>query len=105
MSFGEIIGLYYIFIFIFVGIIGSIFLLGNADEFNLEMSFVKTVFMHQYVVYTLVKDNISMFGIIILEIFVTISVWFLNVIIFVVACGILILWAICFLFSIIFARQ
>lgn len=105
MSFGDVIGLYYIFIFIFVGIIGSILLLVNADEFNLEMSFIKTVFMYQFAVYEMVKDKVNTVGIIILEILVTFSVWFLNIILFILACGTLILWVICFLFSIIFARK
>lgn len=96
-------GLYYLFIFIMVGVIGSLLIMLNYD-IELDNP-LKYIFMYQYVVYDLVKDSINVIGIILLEIFVTFSVWFLNIIIAMIIIVMYIFCAIYRLFFFIFKKR
>lgn len=99
----EVLEMYYAFIFIFVGVLGSIVMIDFYDE--IHGSIIKTVFMYQYAVYELTKDKLNEFGILILETITTLSVWFLNVIIFIIICLYHILRLICKLFYLIFKKR
>ena len=99
----NILAIYYLFIFIMAGIIGTPFIL---LEYEVEIDNpIKTIFMYQYAIYEMVKDRVNIFGIILLEAFVTFSVWFLNIIVFIVIIVGCILWAICMLFLVIFKKR
>lgn len=78
----TILGIYYLFVFIFVGWIGSISI---TSDYNIDSAF-KTIFMYQYAIYEYNKDDLNIAGIIILEVLTTLSVWFLNVAIFLFVC-------------------
>ena len=81
MNILQILQLYYLFVFVFVGIGGSLILL---DEGLLhERNKLKIIFMYQYAVYQLSKDKLNAAGILILETITTLSVWFLNVLVIV----------------------
>jgi hypothetical protein len=80
----DIIMLYYLFVLIFVGIGGSLTVVSDFDI--LSQSMLKQIFMYQYVVYKLASEHLNLAGIIILEILTTLSVWFLNIIIFLFIC-------------------
>lgn len=99
----NILGIYYLIVFVFVGICGSLFAIDECDI--LSKSILKKIFMYQYAVYEIAKDDINLVGIIILEILVTFSVWFLNVIIFVIICLYYLLAAICKLFYFVFKKR
>lgn len=99
----EALLVYYIFVFVFAGVIGSLVL---VNEFDLpEEGFLKTVFMYQYAVYMCAKDEINIAGIIILEILTTFSVWFLNIIIVIIYSLIYALMLVCNMFYFIFKRR
>lgn len=97
-------GFYYLFVFIIVGIMGSSSILLNSDEFGLDNP-IKYILMYQYAVYEMVKDKINIVGIILLETFVTFSVWFLNIIIASIIIIFYILYVICLLFLLIFKKH
>lgn len=99
----NILGIYYLLVFLLVGIAGSITAMDNFDVMSGNK--LKLIFMYQYMVYELAKGNLNIAGIIILEIFTTFSVWFLNVIIFVVICLYYVLLAICKVFYFIFKKR
>lgn len=99
----NIIFAYYLFIFLFVGVLSSIVIALEWDDL-FEHKFV-LIFMYQYAIYALTKDRLNIVGIIILEILATASVWFLNVIIFICVCFYYIVWAICRLFYLFFKKR
>lgn len=99
----DMLGIYYILVFALVGICGSLFAVNECDI--LSQNIFKQIFMYQYAVYEIAKDNINLAGIIILEILTTFSVWFLNVIVFIVICLYYILLAIWKLFYFIFKKR
>lgn len=99
----DIILAYYLFIFLFVGVLGSIVIALEWDNL-FEHKFV-LIFIYQYAIYALTHDKLNIVGIIILEILVTVSVWFLNVIIFICVCFYYIVWAICRLFYLFFKKR
>jgi hypothetical protein len=80
----DIIMLYYLFVFIFVGI--GVSLTAVSDFDILSQSMLKQIFMYQYVVYKLASEHLNLAGVIILEVLTTLSVWFLNIIIFIFIC-------------------
>lgn len=80
----NLIMFYYLFVFIFVGIGVSLAAVGDFDI--LSQSGLKQIFMYQYIVYKLASEHLNLAGVIILEILTTLSVWFLNIMIFVVIC-------------------
>lgn len=80
----SILQLYYLFVFIFVGIGGTMTAVSDFDL--LSQSMLKQIFMYQYVVYKLASEHLNLAGVIILEIITTLSVWFLNIIIFIFIC-------------------
>ena len=96
-------GLYYLFIFIMVGVVGSLSIILNYD-IELDNP-LKYIFMYQYVIYDIVKDSINVVGIILLEIFVTFSVWFLNIIIAMIIIVLYIFCIICGLFFFAFKKR
>lgn len=104
----DIIFAYYFFIFVIVGLLGSLFISmeGNVYDDNRILSdlseFIKCVFMYQVDAYKELNKEINIIGIVILEILITISVWFLNVMIFLCLIIVLILKMICNLFLTVF---
>ena len=84
MNILQILQLYYLFVFVLVGIGCSLHLLDNGLLY--EKNKLKLIFMYQYAVYQLAKDDLNVAGILILEIITTFSVWFLNILILVVMC-------------------
>ena len=80
----KILQLYYLFVFVFVGIGASLSLLDEGLLY--EKNKLKIIFMYQYTVYQLAKDDLNAAGILILEIITTLSVWFLNILILVFMC-------------------
>lgn len=99
----DILLIYYSFVLVLVGVIGSLTILADFDI--LEENLLKIIFMYQYVVYELSKENLNIFGIIILEIITTFSVWFLNILIVVAICVYYVLWTVCKLFYFIFRKR
>lgn len=99
----KILQLYYLFVFIFIGIGASLHLLDNGLLY--EKNKLKLIFMYQYAVYQLAKDDLNAAGILILEIITTFSVWFLNILILVVMCLWYILSAIWDLFYFVFKKR
>ena len=102
MDIVSILGLYYLFVFVLVGIGGSLALI-NDDVLNGNK--LKLIFMYQYAVYQLAKDDLNIIGILILEIITTFSVWFLNILILVFMCLWYILSAIWDLFYFCFKKR
>ena len=84
MNILQILQLYYLFVFVFVGIGASLHLLDTGLLY--EKNKLKLIFMYQYAVYQLAKDNLNTAGILILETITTLSVWFLNILILVFMC-------------------
>lgn len=80
----DLVMLYYLFVLIFVGIGASLTAIGDFDI--LSQSRIKQIFMYQYIVYKLASERLNLAGVIILEIITTLSVWFLNIIIFIFIC-------------------
>ena len=78
----KILQLYYLFVFVFVGIGASLHLLDTGLLY--EKNKLKLIFMYQYAVYQFAKDNLNAAGILILETITTLSVWFLNILILVI---------------------
>lgn len=108
MNVFEIIKNYYFFVAILVGVVGSLAISISDEIYEMDLvltdkkEFVRCIFMYQFAVYYLLKGKINKAGMIILEIFVTLSVWFLNVIVFAFLLALLILRGICCLFWLIF---
>ncbi len=103
---------YYAFIFVVVGFPGTL-VIGLCEEvFDFEEclrnkhDFVRCVLMYQYAV-AIILDmyGINKVGISIVEILTTLSVWFLNIIIFAILCFLFVLKGICYLFWIIFRKK
>ena len=102
---------YYFFIFVFVGIFGSLIVCLNESTFDdnnifsNKHEFIRCVFMYQISAYQFLSEEINTVGIVILEILITASTWYLNVIIFGILIIILILKAICHMFYIVFRKR
>ena len=103
MSLINVFGLYYLFCFVLIGIGGSLVLTSDFDE--LFENKLKLIFMYQYALYKITEDKLNLVGIIILEILLTLSVWFLNVLIFVILCIWYVISAIWNLFYFIFKKR
>ena len=103
MNILQILQLYYLFIFVFVGIGASLYPLDTGLLY--EKNKLKLIFMYQYAVYQLAKDNLNAAGILILETITTLSVWFLNILILVILCAWYILSAIWDLFYFVFKKR
>lgn len=103
MNILQILQLYYLFVLIFIGIGRSLHLLDNGLLY--EKNKLKLIFMYQYAVYQLAKDDLNAAGILILETITTFSVWFLNILIIVVMCLWYILSAIWDLFYFCFKKR
>lgn len=99
----DLLGIYYILVFVLAGICGSLFAMDECDI--LSQSIFKQIFMYQYAVYQIVKEDLDIVGIIILEILTTFSVWFLNIIIFIIICLYYVLLAVWKLFYFIFKKR
>jgi hypothetical protein len=99
----KILQLYYLFVLIFIGIGASLHLLDNGLLY--EKNKLKLIFMYQYAVYQLAKDDLNAAGILILETITTLSVWFLNILIIVIMCLWYILSAIWDLFYFCFKKR
>lgn len=101
---------YYFFIFVFIGYVGTFAISISDLVFEIESvlksksDFIRCVFMYQFAVYELLSDCINTKGIIILEIITTLSVWFLNIIVFLLLVTLSILKNICILFYKLFNR-
>ena len=98
----NILQLYYLFVLVIVGI-GCSLILINDDL--LHENKLKLIFVYQYAVYQLTKDELNKIGILILEIITTFSVWFLNILILIVMCAWYILSAVWDLFYFIFKKR
>lgn len=107
----ELIFIYYIFILIFVGFIGTLciisddFIYESGGELSSKKNFIRCIFMYQFALWEYLSEEINMAGMIILEILVTLSVWFLNIIIFFCLLFLLIMKGICLLFYAIFKKK
>lgn len=110
-NFLKIIADCYILINIIVGVIGSMVISLSDEIYEMDLvltdknEFVRCVFMYQFTVYELLKDEINKTGIIILEVLTTLNVWFLNVLIFAVTVFLRIVKLICHLFWLIFRKR
>ena len=98
----NILQLYYLFVLVIVGI-GCSLILINDDL--LHGNKLKLIFVYQYTVYQLTKDELNKIGILILETITTFSVWFLNILILIVMCAWYILSAVWDLFYFIFKKR
>lgn len=102
---------YYVFIFVAVGVIGGLTI--NLDGTVYEVDdvltdkhdFIKCVFMYQVASYQFLREEINVCGIVILEILITASVWFLNIMVLGILIILLILKAICHMFYIVFRKR
>jgi hypothetical protein len=103
MNILSILQLYYLFVFVLVGIGASLHLLDTGLLY--EKNKLKLIFMYQYAVYQLAKDNLNAAGILILETITTLSVWFINVLIIVIMCLWYILSVIWNLFYFVFKKR
>ncbi len=110
-NFLLVLGVYYVFVLIFVGFIGSL-LISAEDICEIEdclknkQDFIRCIFMYQYTVAILLDEyGINKVGIVIVEILTTFSVWFLNVLIFAVLCFGLLLKGIGYLFWLVFRKR
>lgn len=99
--------LYYIMVLVFVGIGGSLAIIEYRDIMppSGKVNYLKLIFMYQYTVYRLSKDNINIIGIILLEILTTFSVWFLNIFIIILICVYYIGLFICRAFYFVFRKR
>lgn len=107
----DLLLLYYIFIFCFIGVICSLPIAAQEEVCDIDKvlisadNFVKCIFMYQIFVWKLLHKDINAVGIILAEILVTASVWFLNIGISLILIGALIIkhgWR---LFCIIFKKK
>ena len=78
--------LYYMLTTIIASIASLTILLDNKympseDVFGSKKGFLQNVFLYQFAIWKAVKDDINIIGIIILEILVTFSVWFMNILV------------------------
>ena len=102
---------YYFFIFVAVGVLGSLVInldgtIYEVDDILIDKhDFIKCVFMYQVASYQFLREEINFCGIVILEILITASVWFLNIMVFSILIIILILKAICHMFYIVFRKR
>lgn len=103
--------IYYTFVFIFIGFIGTFSISISDSIFELDsvliskQDFKRCVFMYQYSVYELLSDYINKKGIVILEILTTLNVWVLNIFVFLLLVTLLILKNICILFYKLFNKE
>lgn len=101
----------YIFINLLVGALGSLVISVSDETYEMDLvltdknEFVRCIFMYQFAVYELLKDEINKTGIIILEILTTLSVVFLNVFIFAIIIFLFAIKMICYLFWIAFRKR
>ena len=98
-----LIGLYYVFVLVFIGIGGTLDAIYSYDILSKGM--LKTIFMYQYAVYQLAKEHINLAGIIILEIITTLSVWPLNIIVLIAWCLYHVAVAVCKAFYCVFKKK
>ena len=102
---------YYTFVFIIVGFIGSSILSISETVYNLDevltskQQFIRCIFMYQVAIWELLSEDINIIGMMILEILTTLSVWFLNILVFLILVILLLLKGICFLFYILFKKR
>ena len=95
----------------FVGVWGSLIIYLDEsvfDDNNIlsnKHEFIKCVFMYQVALYQFLREEINVCGIVILEILITASVWFLNIMVFGILIIILILKVICHMFYIVFRKR
>lgn len=108
----EILALYYTFALVFIGVLASLAISISGEVYEMDeclknrKDFINCIFMYQVAVKMLLESyGINIAGIIILEIITTLSVWFLNVFIFIILCVLLILKLICYLFWICFRKR
>lgn len=107
----EIIAIYYTFVFVVVGIFCSLWIslrdevYETEDTLSSKKHFIRCIFMYQFAIYEFLSDYINKTGIIILEILGTVSVWFLNIIIFALLCILLILKWLCIGFYKVFKKR
>lgn len=103
--------LYYLMVFIFVGWMGSIVILSmeevlDSDEIlSNPKDFVRCIFMYQLQIKVFLEDYINVVGLIIVEVFTTLSVWFLNIGIFLILLFCLLIKGICYGFWLIFRNR
>ena len=102
---------YYTFVFIIVGFIGSFTLSISGEVYNIDevltskQQFIKCIFMYQVAIWESLSEDINIIGMMILEILTTLSVWFLNVLVFLILIVLLILKCVCFSFYMIFEKR
>lgn len=102
---------YYLMIFIFVGWMDSIAILSmkevlDSDEIlSNPKDFFRCVFMYQLQMKVFLEDYINAAGIVIVEILTTLSVWFLNIMIFAILLFCLMIKGICYGFWLIFRKR
>lgn len=102
MNILSILQLYYLFVFVFVGIGFTLHVLNDNLLYGNKL---KIIFMYQYFVYMLAENKLNIAGILILETITIFSVWFLNILILVFMCLWYILSAIWDLFYFVFKKR
>lgn len=111
-NFLSLLAVYYMFVFVFVGVMGSLAISLCGEVYEMEdclknkEDFIHCIFMYQYVVAILLGDyGINKAGIAVAEILTALSVWFLNIMIFAWLCFELLLKGIFYLFWLIFRKR
>lgn len=107
----NILAIYYMFVFVFVGVFGSLAITLSEEVYDMECcisnktDFIHCIFMYQFAIKYLLEDEINAVGIVILEIVTTLSAWFLNIGIFFILLFCLLIKGICFGFWLIFRKK
>lgn len=107
----NILDVYYIFIFVFVGVFVSLAITLSEEVYDIDCclsskeDFIHCIFMYQYAIKYLLEDEINILGVAILEILTTLSVWFLNVVVFIILLFCLLIKGICYGFWWIFGKR
>lgn len=107
----NIIAIYYVIVFFLIGMAGTLSILMEEYVFDIDNvfsdinDFICCILMYQVSVYEYLKDDINMCGIIILEIFTTFSVWFLNIIVLAMLCLVLVIKSMCHCFYVVFRKK
>ncbi len=106
----NLIGFYYTLVLI-PGLLISLFISLTDYVYDMEQvliskkHFIRCVFMYQVAVWKRLSEEINSVGMIILEVLTTLSIWVLNIFIFLILLALLIFKIICLLFYAVFKKK
>lgn len=107
----NILTVYYTLVFTIVGVCGSLAIAFLEEVYDSDCclsnkeDFIHCIFMYQFAIKYLLEDEINIVGMAILEILTTLSVWFLNIGIFLILLFCLLIKGICYGFWLIFRKK